>query len=168
MTPEALGAAKFKWHLIACQLADKLASGVADKRLKNLAASFAVLLAVIVAATSVRVAIAAHTVSPRTGPSDLFDLVRELGSQTRIMNWNYSGRDQEEGSLRKVLQHPACCFETDTILTGNGVDNGALTPYQKVYADFYQFAQTSLDRNYVPLSVKDYVRDYFSSLDPKK
>jgi hypothetical protein len=52
--------------------------------------------------------------------------------------------------------------------TGGGVDNGALTPYQKVYADFYQFAQTSLDRNYVPLSVKDFVRDYFSSLDPTR
>lgn len=53
------------------------------------------------------------------------DLVGELGSQTRIMNWNYSGRDAEETSLRKVLAHRACCFETDTILTGNGVDNPA-------------------------------------------
>jgi N-acyl-D-aspartate/D-glutamate deacylase len=53
------------------------------------------------------------------------DLVAELGSQTRIMNWNYSGRDGEESSLRKVLRHRACCFETDTILTGNGVDNPA-------------------------------------------
>jgi N-acyl-D-amino-acid deacylase len=53
------------------------------------------------------------------------DLVGELGSQTRIMNWNYSGRDDEEASLRKVLQHPLTCFETDTILTGNGVDNPA-------------------------------------------
>jgi N-acyl-D-aspartate/D-glutamate deacylase len=53
------------------------------------------------------------------------DLIRELGSQTRIMNWNYSGRDAEESSLRKVLAHRACCFETDTILTGNGVDNPA-------------------------------------------
>jgi N-acyl-D-aspartate/D-glutamate deacylase len=53
------------------------------------------------------------------------DLIRELGSQTRIMNWSYSGRDAEETSLRKVLAHRACCFETDTILTGNGVDNPA-------------------------------------------
>jgi N-acyl-D-aspartate/D-glutamate deacylase len=53
------------------------------------------------------------------------DLVGELGSQARIMNWNYSGRDAEEASLRKVLGHRACCFETDTILTGNGVDNPA-------------------------------------------
>ena len=50
--------------------------------------------------------------------------------------------------------------------TGQGQNNGALTPYQQVYSDFYDYALTSLDRNYVPLSVKDYVRDYFSSLDP--
>jgi N-acyl-D-amino-acid deacylase len=62
----------------------------------------------------------------RQEPTETYlDLVGELGSQTRIMNWNYSGRDAEEGSLRKVLQHAACCFETDTILTGNGVDNPA-------------------------------------------
>jgi N-acyl-D-amino-acid deacylase len=61
-----------------------------------------------------------------TGEVDTYlDLVAELGSQTRIMNWNYSGRDAEETSLRKVLAHRACCFETDTILTGNGVDNPA-------------------------------------------
>ena len=50
--------------------------------------------------------------------------------------------------------------------TGGGTNNGALTPYQQVFADFQQYAQTSLDRGYVPLSVKDFVRDYFSSLDP--
>ncbi len=62
----------------------------------------------------------------RCSPTETYlDLVGELGSQTRIMNWNYSGRDDEESSLRKVLAHPACCFETDTILTGNGVDNPA-------------------------------------------
>ena len=50
--------------------------------------------------------------------------------------------------------------------SGQGQNNGALTPYQQVFSDFYQYALTSLDRNYVPLSVKDFVRDYFSSLDP--
>jgi len=62
----------------------------------------------------------------RQDPTETYlDLVGELGSQTRIINWNYSGRDDEETSLRKVLQHPRTCFETDTILTGNGVDNPA-------------------------------------------
>ena len=49
---------------------------------------------------------------------------------------------------------------------GSGTNNGALTPYGQVFADFQRYAQTSLDRGYVPLSVKDFVRDYFSSLDP--
>ena len=50
--------------------------------------------------------------------------------------------------------------------SGQGQNNGALTPYQQVFTDFYDYALTTLDRNYVPLSVKDFVRDYFSSLDP--
>lgn len=61
----------------------------------------------------------------RDGTETYLDLVGELGAQTRIMNWNYSGRDDEEDSLRKVLAFPRTCFETDTILTGNGVDNPA-------------------------------------------
>jgi N-acyl-D-amino-acid deacylase len=61
-----------------------------------------------------------------TDPTETYlDLVGELGPQARIMNWNYSGRDDEEESLRKVLRHSHTCFETDTILTGNGVDNPA-------------------------------------------
>ncbi len=51
---------------------------------------------------------------------------------------------------------------------GQGVDNGSFVPYSDVFGTFYDFAQTTLDRNYVPLSVKDYVRDYFSSLDPSR
>ncbi len=61
-----------------------------------------------------------------TDPTETYlDLVGELGSQARIMNWNYSGRDDEEGSLRKVLAHARTCFEADTILTGNGFENPA-------------------------------------------
>ena len=51
---------------------------------------------------------------------------------------------------------------------GQGTNNGTLTPYQQVFTDFERYAQTSLDRGYIPLSIKDYVRDYFSSLDPTK
>ena len=62
----------------------------------------------------------------RRDPTETYlDLIGELGSQTRIINWNYSGRDDEETSLRKVLVHANTCFETDTILTGNGFDNPA-------------------------------------------
>lgn len=61
----------------------------------------------------------------RSGTETYLDLIAELGPETRIMNWNYSGRDDEESSLRKVLGHGRCCIETDTILTGNGFDNPA-------------------------------------------
>jgi hypothetical protein len=52
--------------------------------------------------------------------------------------------------------------------TGQGVDPGSYVPYADVFSDFYRYAQTSLDRSYVPSSMKDYVRDYFSSLDPSR
>jgi hypothetical protein len=39
-----------------------------------------------------------------------------------------------------------------------------VVPYTDVYQDFHDFAITTLDRSYVPVDVKDYVRDYFSSL----
>jgi N-acyl-D-amino-acid deacylase len=61
----------------------------------------------------------------RGGTETYLDLIAELGTQARIMNWNYSGRDEEESSLRKVLGWSRTCFETDSILTGNGVDNPA-------------------------------------------
>jgi hypothetical protein len=51
--------------------------------------------------------------------------------------------------------------------TGSGSNNNALVPYTDVLQDFADFAITSLDRSYVPLGVKDYVRDYFSSLNPR-
>jgi hypothetical protein len=52
--------------------------------------------------------------------------------------------------------------------SGQGVDNGSIVPYQDVYGDFARFAETTLDRSYVPTSLKDFVRDYFSSLDPSR
>jgi hypothetical protein len=51
---------------------------------------------------------------------------------------------------------------------GAGVDPGSYVSYQQVYSDFYQYALTTLDRGYVPLSVRDFVREYFSSLDPTR
>jgi hypothetical protein len=38
-------------------------------------------------------------------------------------------------------------------------------PWTDVIQDFSDFAIDSLDRSYVPLDVKDYVRDYFSSFN---
>ena len=51
---------------------------------------------------------------------------------------------------------------------GAGVDPGSYVPYSDVYSDFYSYALKTLDRDYVPLSIKDYFRDYFSSLNPSQ
>ena len=42
----------------------------------------------------------------------------------------------------------------------------ALVPYDRVYADYQEQAAQALENSYIPQGVKDYVRDYFSSLDP--
>ncbi|HJP89789.1 MAG TPA: hypothetical protein VJ850_12205 [Candidatus Limnocylindrales bacterium] len=49
---------------------------------------------------------------------------------------------------------------------GAGVDPGSYVNYQQVFSAFENFAMTTLDRGYLPLSARDFVRDYFSSLDP--
>ena len=51
---------------------------------------------------------------------------------------------------------------------GAGVDPGSYVPYSQVYSDFQDLYLTTLDRGYLPLSVRDFVRDYFSSLDPSQ
>jgi len=42
----------------------------------------------------------------------------------------------------------------------------ASVPYREVYADYSEDAGAALDSSYIPLGMKRYVRDYFSSLEP--
>jgi hypothetical protein len=42
----------------------------------------------------------------------------------------------------------------------------ALVPYDEVYTDYQAQAASALENSYIPRGIKDYVRDYFSSLDP--
>ena len=41
-------------------------------------------------------------------------------------------------------------------------------PYQNVYGDYSRTADEALKSDEVPANLRDYVRDYFSSLDPKQ
>lgn len=40
-------------------------------------------------------------------------------------------------------------------------------PYREVYGDYADEAGAALERSYIPLGMKQYVRDYFSSLEPR-
>ena len=57
---------------------------------------------------------------------------------------------------------------TDQTGSGSGVgfDNDSVVPYASVFNLFYDYAQTALDRQQVPITLKDFVRDYFSRLEP--
>jgi hypothetical protein len=50
--------------------------------------------------------------------------------------------------------------------SGIGFDNDSVVPYRSVFDLFHDYAQTSLDRQQVPITLKDFVRDYFSRLEP--
>ena len=57
---------------------------------------------------------------------------------------------------------------TDQTGSGSGVgfDNDSVVPYRYVYDLFNGYAQSALDRQGVPITLKDFVRDYFSRLEP--
>jgi len=42
----------------------------------------------------------------------------------------------------------------------------ANVPYREVYAEYADQAGAALEGSYIPLGLKRYVRDYFSSLEP--
>ena len=50
--------------------------------------------------------------------------------------------------------------------SGVGLQNNAAVPYRSVYNLFRDFANNQLDRQQVPITLKDLVRDYFSRLEP--
>jgi hypothetical protein len=50
--------------------------------------------------------------------------------------------------------------------SGAGFDNDSVVPYRSVFDLFRNYAQSALDRQQVPITLKDFVRDYFSRLEP--
>jgi hypothetical protein len=52
--------------------------------------------------------------------------------------------------------------ETDTEFS----DETSLVPYTQVFGDYRNAANEALQDDYIPLGLKGYVRDYFSSLEP--
>ncbi len=45
-------------------------------------------------------------------------------------------------------------------------DEASIVPYQQVFGDYRDAAYEALEDDYIPLGMKGYVRDYFSSLEP--
>ncbi len=47
-----------------------------------------------------------------------------------------------------------------------GANNSALVPYDQVYRQYVQIAGQTMDRSYVPADLQDFVKEYFSELEP--
>lgn len=66
----------------------------------------------------------------------------------------------------ECVANPATCggllSENPTEFTGEM----SSVPYSQVYGDYRDAAYEALDSDYIPLGLKGYVRDYFSSLEP--
>jgi len=49
-----------------------------------------------------------------------------------------------------------------------GVANSSMVPYEQVLPQYQRSAGEALDQSAIPPHLKDYVRDYFSQLEPNR
>lgn len=47
-----------------------------------------------------------------------------------------------------------------------GLTTPALVPYQQVFSNYLQSASQAIDQGYIPPGLRDFIRDYFSQLEP--
>jgi len=53
----------------------------------------------------------------------MLKIIKESDGQALQLTWGYSGDDENEWLMEKMMQHPLCLFETDTLLLSKGFPN---------------------------------------------
>ena len=53
----------------------------------------------------------------------MLKIIRASDGQALQLTWGYSGDDENEWLIEKMMQHPLCLFETDTLLLSKGFPN---------------------------------------------
>lgn len=79
------------------------------------------------------------------------------------------GRPGGEGEQEFIPGREGADGETTTHTESDpspGAESTALVPYSEVYAAYQEAASQTMEREYVPTGLKDYVREYFSRLEP--
>ncbi len=66
------------------------------------------------------------------------------------------GQDTDQGNTQTNSQRDPT----------TGSSNPALVPYQAVYQSYLDSAAQAMDQSYIPPGLKDYVKEYFSQLEP--
>ena len=79
-----------------------------------------------------------------------FDRLGEPGDPSYI-----AGQDGEGGTEQTGQQ------------SGVGIDADSQVAYRSVYDTFLGFANNQLDRQQIPITLKDFVRDYFTRIEPR-
>ena len=66
----------------------------------------------------------------------------------------------------ECLANPADCGGLLTENPTEFTNEGSTVPYEQVFGDYQDAANEALQDDYIPLGLKGYIRDYFSSLEP--
>ena len=53
----------------------------------------------------------------------MLKIIKKSDGKARQLTWGYSGDDENEWLIEKLMQHPLCLFETDTLLLSKGFAN---------------------------------------------
>lgn len=78
-----------------------------------------------------------------------------------------SGIEGEDVELpAECVLNPAACGALINEHAAEFGDESSAVPYQQVFGDYRDAAYRALEDDYIPLGMKSYVRDYFSSLEP--
>ena len=78
-----------------------------------------------------------------------------------------SGEAGEDVELpAECIANPALCGSLLNETATEFRDEASTVPYNQVFGDYRDAAYEALSDDYVPLGMKEYVRDYFSSLEP--
>jgi hypothetical protein len=90
--------------------------------------------------------------------------VTPLGSQVYVPWDRLQGNDTLSISGQDTGQGETQSRETTDPLPGSL--NPVLVPYQAAYYDYLNIASQTIEQSYIPAGLKDYVREYFSQLEP--
>jgi hypothetical protein len=66
------------------------------------------------------------------------------------------GQDTEQGEQQSSEQRDPL----------GGINNPALVPYDEVFGAYQDAADRAMEQSYIPSGLKDYIREYFSQLEP--
>lgn len=109
--------------------------------------------------------------SRRSGQADVPQGTSNTGKESQLDSQVYVPREKRPESSDEITisgqdtdQGTTISRETQNPM--GGANNPSLIPYQSVYQTYIETASKAIDQTYIPSGLKDYVKAYFSQLEP--